>query len=339
MSERDDIGIFWDYQNIGFKKGSVFAKVLLEFLNKRGRVVAAYAYADWKTTSDDAASLLFSNRYELLHIPRPSKNSADVLMTAHAMMHITSAPTIKEYVLISKDYDFRPLVANLQRMGKRVILICRPVDTRPDLLEMVDDYFDTQEIRTETADLAAEETMETEETEPTDTNVQRKSAFAQLQETVREIETRGNQAGIGYTKIVMTSLNPGFDESKLGFERWSDFIAAAESEKFITIEREGAGVIINLPKRISRVAKDSLDIVQKGFEFLARSVKQMEYEGRPTELVLVASKMHNINPVFNCANLGFRKFYDFVKAAEQRGLVTIEIRPGKQPILHTSDGP
>jgi uncharacterized LabA/DUF88 family protein len=327
--------VFWDIQNIGATKESSFAQDLLEFLKKRGRVVAAYAYADWKIIPDETAALLFRNRYELIHIPKPSKNSADVLMTAHAMEHITSAPAIMEYVLISKDYDFRPLVASLQRMGKRVILICRPVDTNPDLLSMVDAYIDVQEIRTEVAESIVEEVAETEVGAPTDKAAQKKSAFAQLQETIREIESRENQAGIGYTKIVMTSLNPGFDEHELGFERWSEFVGEAEKEGFITLEGEGASTILSLPKKISRAAKDSLDIVQKGFEFLIRSVRQMEEEGKSTELVLVASRMHSTNPIFNPANLGFRKFYDFAKAAEQRGLITIEIIPGKQPILHT----
>ncbi|MFW9965509.1 MAG: NYN domain-containing protein [Candidatus Sifarchaeia archaeon] len=330
-----DLAVFWDIQNIGAKRESSFAQDLLEFLKKRGRVVAAYAYADWKIIPDETAALLFRNRYELIHIPKPSKNSADVLMTAHAMEHITTAPTVLEYVLISKDYDFRPLVASLQRMGKRVILICRPIDTNPDLLSMVDAYVDVQEIRTEVAESIVEEAVETEAGAPTNKETQKKSAFAQLQETIKEIESRDNQAGIGYTKIVMTSLNPGFDEHELGFERWSEFVGEAEKEGLITLEGEGAATIIGLPKKISRAAKDSLDIVQKGFEFLLRTVKQLEEEGKSPELVLVASRMHTTNPMFNSANLGFRKFYEFVKAAEQRGLVTIEIVPGKEPILHS----
>jgi hypothetical protein len=328
-----DIAVFWDFQNIGFRRGSSFAKDILDFLANRGRVVAAYAYSDWKTSSTEAASVLFRNRYELLHIPNPSKNSADVLMTAHAMAHLTSAPSIAEYVLISKDYDFRPLVANLQRLGKQVVLICRPIDTTPDLLAMVDDYIDIQEIQSEAAKSMTDEVEEPAESEPDNEEVQKKSAFAQLQETVREIEARENLAGIGYTKIVMTSLNPGFDETKLGFEKWGDFIGQAADDGFIMLEGEGAATIIKLPEQISESAQESLDIVQKGFEFLVRTVKLMKEEGKNTEQVFVASRMHSINPVFNHANLGFRKFTDFVKAAEQRGLVLIEIVPGKQPII------
>jgi uncharacterized LabA/DUF88 family protein len=333
MQNIRDIAVFWDYQNLGFKKGSSFAQDILEFLKKRGRVVAAYAYSDWKRSSEEAASVLFQNRYELIHVPNPTKNTADVLMTAHAMAHLADAPNIDEYVLVSKDYDFRPLIANLQRKGKRVVLICKPVDTRPDLLGMVDDFIDLQEIRTEAAEAITEETIEADEATPDDVDVQKKSAFAQLQETVREIELRGNKAGIGYTKIIMTSLNPGFDETEINFQKWGDFVGAAEREGFITLDGEGAATIIGLPKKMSSAAKESIDLVQKGFEFLVRTVKKMKEEGKSTEQVLVASLIHSINPAFNPANLGFRRFSDFVKAAEQRGLVELEMVPGKQPII------
>ncbi len=143
-----DIAVFWDFQNIGMKQDSSFATDVLGFLKGRGRVVAAYAYADWLHAPEETANVLFRNRYELIHVPSPTKNSADVLMTAHAMAHLMSAPTIMEYALISKDYDFRPLVANLQRMGKRVLLICRPLEVNPDLIGMVDDYVDIQSLRT-----------------------------------------------------------------------------------------------------------------------------------------------------------------------------------------------
>jgi len=207
-----DIAVFWDFQNIGMRQDSSFAKDVLEFLKNRGRVVAAYAYADWMHASEEVADVLFRNRYELIHVPHPSKNSADVLMTAHTMAHLTSAPTIMEYALISKDYDFRPLVANLQRMGKRVLLICRPIEVNPALIEMVDEYVDIQGLRTYVDETVSERGPEVAEEKPADKNLERRSAFAQLQEAVKAIEARGNAAGIGYTKIVMTSLNPGFDE-------------------------------------------------------------------------------------------------------------------------------
>ena len=114
-----------------------------------------------------------------------------------------------EYALISKDYDFRPLVANLQRMGKRVLLICRPLEVNPDLIGMVDDYVDIQSLRTYVDESVSEQEPEVAEEEPPDKELERRSAFAQLQESVRMIAARGNIPGIGYTKTVMTSLNPG----------------------------------------------------------------------------------------------------------------------------------
>lgn len=330
-----DIAVFWDFQNIGMRQDSSFAKDVLEFLKNRGRVVAAYAYADWMHASEEVADVLFRNRYELIHVPHPSKNSADVLMTAHTMAHLTSAPTIMEYTLISKDYDFRPLVANLQRMGKRVLLICRPIEVNPALIEMVDEYVDIQGLRTYVDETVSERGPEVAEEKPADKNLERRSAFAQLQEAVKAIEARGNAAGIGYTKIVMTSLNPGFDEEQLGFAKWGDFVSAAAGAGFVVLEGQGIGTILKVPNKLSRITKDSVDSLQKGFDFLVSTVRKMEDEKKVTELVLVASLMHYTDPSFNHANLGFPKFYDFVKAAEQRGLIHIELVLGKQPLIHS----
>ncbi len=328
-----DIAVFWDFQNIGMKKESSFAKNVLEFLKGRGRVVAAYAYADWTQCSGDTASVLYKYRYELLHIPNPSKNSADVLMTAHAMAHLTGAPNILEYAIISKDYDFRPLVANLQRMGKRVLLICRPIETRPDLIDMVDDYIDTQDLRTRVVEQISVTEPELDETEDVDLEEQLKGAYAQLQDTIRGIENRENLAGIGYAKIIMTSLNPGFNEVELGFEKWGDFVTAASNAGYVDLKGEGAGTILGIPRRISRSAKATLDNIQGGFDLLKSTIQELVSEEIAPELVRIAFKMRNRDPPFNHGNLGFKKFFDFVKAAEQRGLVEIEVTLGKEPII------
>ena len=332
-----DIAVFWDFQNIGVKQDSSFAKDVLEFLKSRGRVVAAYAYADWIHASEETANVLFRNRFELIHVPSPSKNSADVLMTAHAMAHLTSAPTITEYALISKDYDFRPLVANLQRMGKKVLLICRPIEVNPELIEMVDEYVDIQSLRAYVDERVSEQERQTTEEAPADKATERRSAFAQLQEVVRAITARENIPGIGYTKIVMTSLNPGFDEDKLGFAKWGDFVTAAADAGFVVLEGQGASTILKVPIKLSRSTKDSLDSLQKGFDFLVSTVRKMEEEKKSTELVRLALLMHSTDPSFSHANLGFRKFYDLVKAAEQRGLVRIELVLGNQPLVHSMD--
>ena len=59
-----DIAVFWDFQNIGMKQDSSFATDVLGFLKGRGRVVAAYAYADWLHAPEETANVLFRNRYE-----------------------------------------------------------------------------------------------------------------------------------------------------------------------------------------------------------------------------------------------------------------------------------
>ena len=46
--------------------------------------------------------------------------------------------------------------------------------------------------------------------------------------------------GIGSVKIRMKMLNPNFNEKKLNFSHWSDFVTAAVKAGFVTIEGKGS---------------------------------------------------------------------------------------------------
>ncbi len=98
------------------------------------------------------------------------------------------------------------------------------------------------------------------------------------------IAARGNIPGIGYTKTVMTSLNPGFDEVKLGSATWGEFVTAAADAGFVVLEGHGASTVLKVPIKLSRSTKDSLDSLQKGFDSLVSTVRKMEYEKKSTEL-------------------------------------------------------
>ena len=96
-------------------------------------------------------------------------------------------------------------------------------------------------------------------------------------------------------------------------------MTAAADAGFVVLEGHGASTVLKVPIKLSRSTKDSLDSLQKGFDSLVSTVRKMEYEKKSTELSLVASLMHNNDPSFSHANLGFRKFFDFVKAPSKEG--------------------
>ena len=63
---------------------------------------------------------------------------------------------------------------------------------------MVDEHIDIQELRAQVSEELFEP-VEEEQISELDTEIELQSEFAKLQETVREIESRGNLAGLGYT--------------------------------------------------------------------------------------------------------------------------------------------
>jgi hypothetical protein len=63
---------------------------------------------------------------------------------------------------------------------------------------------------------------------PTDLTPQRRSAFNALREVVRELEARGRSPVAGGIKSQLQRRAGSFDERRLGFSTFSDFLAAAE---------------------------------------------------------------------------------------------------------------
>ena len=64
--------------------------------------------------------------------------------------------------------------------------------------------------------------------------------------------------GLGSVKIRMKMLNPNFNEKKLSFSQWSDFVSAAVKAGFVTIAGKGAeSVIYPVPKVLKERARSS----------------------------------------------------------------------------------
>jgi len=115
----------------------------------------------------------------------------------------------------------------------------------------------------------------------------------------------------------MKMLNPGFDEGRLGFKRWSDFITAAGKKGFIKISDEETQPIV-----VPTAGKEK-GVLQKGLQGLLKSLEDMDGGGSKNpqfhEYSLVSSKIKDLG--VDIRNLGFRQFKKFIQAADIRGIV------------------
>lgn len=75
--------------------------------------------------------------------PGVAKNAADIQLALDALEIVHDKPNIENYILISGDYDFVPLVMKLHKHSKRVCLAGIQASTSRDLRDLVGDDFVT----------------------------------------------------------------------------------------------------------------------------------------------------------------------------------------------------
>lgn len=133
--------LFLDYENIHIGMETTFGavpdvKILVEAIkrnfSKDGNIIIGKAYGDWERFKGVPAALQ-KEQIEPVYIgskrqmgqevvPRMgvAKNAADIQLALDAQELIYTKHSIKNYILISGDYDFVPLVIRLHSHSKKV---------------------------------------------------------------------------------------------------------------------------------------------------------------------------------------------------------------------------
>jgi len=118
-------------------------------------------------------------------------------------------------------------------------------------------------------------------------------------------------------------LNPDFEEKELGFSNWSSFINAAHEAGVIQISGEGEGLILDAIYQ----EKQKTD-QEKAFEFLLKILEEND-EGTKAKFhnqATIADKLYKKPRFLELKEkLGFKKFKDFIQAAEVRKLVETKV--------------
>jgi uncharacterized LabA/DUF88 family protein len=296
--------ILWDIENVTPQSNSGFAGNLIEFINAEGGTVSsAICFGDWtKRGLHKIAGDLADNNFELIHVPRAKKNSADISLITHATEMIFIYPHLVRFVIVTGDADFRPLLQTLRKHGKKTWVVCDAGNASEDLLALADDYFDYRAIGTEA--------IEDETDEPADeAHLTKNSAFELFTEAVSIMEREKKKPTPGAVKVKMKLLNDSFDEKVLGYFRWKSFINDAMENSNVTQSPDDENILTvstgsaNVPVVFSEL----MGTLEGGDEWtpFARSSKEL---GRKIKI----------------ADYGYNKFKKLVVDAEKRGLVEVK---------------
>jgi len=339
----DGIAVLWDVENVNPGNDISFMEGFKEYLMQYGRLTVAQAFADWTHSSvKKIASLLSEHHFELIHVPASRKNSADMSLITYGIELALQYPTIAIFLLITGDSDFRPLVKSLRRSGKKTVIICDMKTAREDFLILADDFIDYRTLRSggSTPDEIQEVNLKPPEElitlkdtkeeifvdvtkERENTKEQRKNAINLLTEAISQMKEEGVKPGIGLVKVRLLMLNSNFNEKGLGFSNFSEFINAAQSEGFIQVSGAGAGLILDVKQQVK--GKSDQD---KSFGMLLKLLEEYD-NGNKTNfhnLANIAGELYK-KPKFKKLKkkLGFKKFKDFIQAAEVRKLVETKV--------------
>jgi hypothetical protein len=306
--------IFWDVENVADEAAT--HRAMTEKIRQAGNVVKAYAFADWDTRRRMAEDL-YSLGYDLIHVPDSRDNAADYKMASYILDHLMHYPESHRYVLITGDGDFKLIAGALKERGVDLWLISNPIITATDLPELANVYNDIYSfrpsldcVRPEDCDASVQSIVQ-----------QRHVASVQLQEVVREITKAGSKPGVGHAKIVMKSLNPSFDERDLGFSSWHEFLEWAEAQDYIRQEGELPSTVLSLPEGLSSQAVELTQGLKDAFSTLSETVEATLEKGSPSKLKELGLELKDKGVNFD--EVGYKRFSDFLIAAEKRGLVRI----------------
>jgi len=304
----------WDVENVSDESST--HKAMTEKIRQSGNVVKAYAFADWDPRRDMAEDL-YSLGYDLIHVPDSKDNASDYKMASYILDHLMHYPETTRYVMITGDGDFKLLVGSLKERGVELWLISNPVITAselPDLATIYSDIFSFRPsldcVRPEDCDESVQSIVK-----------QRHIAGVQLQEVVRTIMKTGSKPGVGHAKHVMNSLNPEFSEKEIEFAGWNEFLEWAEAQRYIDQEGELPSTVLTLPKDLTPQSVKMSQEVSEAFDFLVRITEEELNAGPPLSLMSLGIKMRERGLEFE--KVGYRRFSDFVMAAEKRGLIRI----------------
>jgi uncharacterized protein (TIGR00288 family) len=255
-SERNDLAVFFDFENIALglkdRKDKTFDvdRVLGRLLEK-GKVIVKRAYADWSRFASYTRPF-HEAAIELIEIPKRSasgKNSADIRLCVDALDLCYAKEHIDTFVIVSGDSDFSPLVSKLRENGKRVIGLGLRGSTSSLLVANCDEFifYESLEPQKEEAD----------DEQPAAGGVPKEKAEALrlVRDTVAALAREGRdpiQASL--VKDTITRKQPSFAEGEWGYRSFTDMLEDAQAEKFIALREDprSGTYLVTLVKRRRR---------------------------------------------------------------------------------------
>ena len=224
------LAVLVDFENMarpGAKsRGDFDINLVLSRLAEKGRVVVKRAYADWSRYREAKMDLQNAG-LELIEMPSAregAKNRADIKLAVDAMELAFSREHLDNFVIVSGDSDFTPLVGKLRELNKRVIGVGNRESSSELLIANCDEFIYYDSIASSSR---------------RSRGGSRKDPIALLQESLMALLREGVELPLAsVVKDAMRRKDPAFDENALGFSTFSKFLEASATKAGITLQTD-----------------------------------------------------------------------------------------------------
>ena len=312
MNAERDIAILWDVENVTPTVNSLFVDGLMGHAAQMGRITLSKAYGDWNKKAVKGLSHLLSERsFDLVHVPSTRKNSNAAALITNAIEIVFQYPRIEQFIVMSGNADFRPLLTALRKHGKEVFLICDAGSASEELLALADDFIDFRELLPWDKD---NDTSEDDDATKQDVDL----GFELLVEAVKDMEAQKKKTGLAAVRVRVKLLNRSFAEANYGFASWGDFINAAIENNYVSLDDETKGTFL---KPVEIEGEPSRARLSTAFDLLVETMKKMNKNGGDEFHTYQAVNNRLLLEGIDVTAIGFRRFRHFVQAAAVKGLV------------------
>ncbi len=127
------VSIHWDYQNIPDPK---LANYLLIFAGSLGYVITKNVYNNWELAKKSDKQILETSGWECINESRSRKNAVDFKLVINCSGEASRSLYSHIFIIVTGDSYSEILIEELQKQGKKVIVIARKGSVNEKLKEL-----------------------------------------------------------------------------------------------------------------------------------------------------------------------------------------------------------
>ncbi|MBD2128926.1 NYN domain-containing protein [Microcoleus sp. ZQ-A2] len=121
------IAVFWDYENTKVPAQGInlpLAEALIAYSESLGHPKILRVYSNWqREKSAVSVQALYSLGFEPIHVSMGKPNSVDLKLAIDCLSTAYNHSEIEQFIIVTADKDFIPLVNALKALKKRVIIV------------------------------------------------------------------------------------------------------------------------------------------------------------------------------------------------------------------------